>query len=60
MIGPIVGGYLISRHVPTHYIFWLAAIPLAIGLVNAIWLTPLYRAEWQSGALAAQPAAGED
>ena len=60
VIGPIVGGYLISWHVPTQYIFWLAAIPLAIGLVNAILLTPLYRAEWQSGALVAQPAAGED
>ena len=60
VIGPIVGGFLISMHVPTQYIFWLAAIPLAIGLVNAILLTPLYRAEWQSGALAAQPAAGED
>jgi len=60
VIGPIVGGYLISLHVPTQYLFWLAAIPLAIGLVNAIFLTPLYRAEWQGYALAAQPAPGED
>ena len=43
------------------YLFWLAAIPLVIGLVNAIFLTPLYRAEWQGqAALQAQPAAGDD
>ncbi len=62
VIGPIVGGYLISMHMPTQYLFWLAAIPLVIGLVNAVLLTPLYRAEWrgQAVALQAQPAAGDD
>lgn len=61
VIGPIVGGYLISMQVPTQYLFWLAAIPLAIGLVNAILLTPLYRAEWhKQTALLAQAAAGDD
>ena len=44
-IGPIVGGVLIGMKVPTQYLFYFAAIPLAIGLVNAIILTPLYRAE---------------
>lgn len=61
VIGPYVGGYLLSLHVPTQYLFWLAAIPLAIGLVNAIILTPLYRAEWRGqAALQPQPAAGDD
>jgi len=61
VVGPIVGGYLIAAHVPTQYLFWLAAIPLAIGLINAIVLTPLYRAEWQGHTmLQPQPAAGED
>lgn len=62
VVGPIVGGYLISMHLPTQYLFWIAAIPLVIGLINAIILTPLYRAEWQGqhAALRAQPAAGDD
>lgn len=61
VIGPIVGGYLISMHLPTQYLFWLAAIPLVIGLINAVLLTPLYRAEWQGQTkLSMQPAAGDD
>jgi AAHS family 4-hydroxybenzoate transporter-like MFS transporter len=62
VIGPIVGGYLISYHVPTQSIFWIASIPLAIGLINAIILTPLYRREWQGqhGSFLPQAAAGED
>jgi MFS family permease len=62
VIGPFLGGYLIAWHVPTQYLFWLAAVPLAIGLINAILLTPLYRAEWQgqTGPLRAQAAAGDD
>lgn len=61
VIGPIVGGFLISMHMPTKYLFWLATIPLAIGLVNAIFLTPLYRAEWRGpGVGGAQPVAGDD
>jgi AAHS family 4-hydroxybenzoate transporter-like MFS transporter len=61
VVGPIVGGYLISAHLPTQYLFWIAAVPLAIGFINAVFLTPLYRAEWQGHlALQAQPAPGED
>ncbi len=61
VIGPIVGGYLIAAKVPTQYLFWIAAVPLAIGLINAIILTPLYRAEWQGHTgLQPQPAPGED
>jgi MFS transporter, AAHS family, 4-hydroxybenzoate transporter len=62
VIGPLVGGWLISLQVPMQYLFLFAAIPLVIGLINAVILTPLYRAEWKgpSGALLPQPAAGED
>jgi MFS transporter, AAHS family, 4-hydroxybenzoate transporter len=45
VIGPLVGGILIGMRLPTQYLFFIAAIPLAIGLINAILLTPLYRAE---------------
>jgi AAHS family 4-hydroxybenzoate transporter-like MFS transporter len=62
VIGPLVGGWLISIHVPTQYLFYLAAIPLVLGLINAAILTPLFRAEWKgaSGALSPQPVAGDD
>lgn len=61
VIGPIVGGYLLSTHMSLQHLFWIAAIPLVIGLINAILLTPLYRTEWQGQAvLQAQPAAGDD
>ena len=63
VIGPIVGGYLIGMHISMQSLFMIAAIPLVIGLINAIVLTPLYRREWQGQAAAAlmpQMAAGED
>ena len=61
VIGPIVGGFLISMHMPLQYLFWIAAIPLVLGLINAVILTPLYRAEWNGQAnLQAQPAVGDD
>jgi AAHS family 4-hydroxybenzoate transporter-like MFS transporter len=62
VIGPLVGGWLISMQVPMQHLFLLAAIPLVLGLINAAILTPFYRAEWKgpSGALAAQPAPGDD
>ena len=62
VIGPYVGGYLIAMQVPVQYMFYLAAIPLVLGFINAALLTPLYRAEWkgQAGSLSPLPAAGED
>lgn len=64
VIGPIVGGILIGMHVPLQQLFLIAAIPLVIGLINAIILTPFYRAEWagHGGRATAQPspAAGDD
>jgi AAHS family 4-hydroxybenzoate transporter-like MFS transporter len=61
VIGPLVGGWLISMNVSMHYLYLLAAVPLVLGLINAVILTPLYRAEWRgpSGNLSPQPA-GED
>jgi MFS transporter, AAHS family, 4-hydroxybenzoate transporter len=50
-VGPFVGGYLISA-VSMQTLFFIAAIPLAVGLVNALFLLPLYRAEWASQARA--------
>jgi AAHS family 4-hydroxybenzoate transporter-like MFS transporter len=47
IIGPIVGGILISMNMPTEYLFYIAAIPLTIGFINAALLTPLYRAQLQ-------------
>jgi AAHS family 4-hydroxybenzoate transporter-like MFS transporter len=67
VIGPYLGGYLIARHLPMQQLFLIAAIPLVLGLVNAIILTPLYRAEWASqgraaarSGPAAAAAAGDD
>ena len=62
VVGPIVGGWLISLQVPMQDLFLLAAVPLVVGVINAAILTPLYRAEAKgpSGALAPQAAAGED
>ncbi|HUK58485.1 MAG TPA: MFS transporter [Stellaceae bacterium] len=63
VVGPYVGGYLIAMHLPMQHLFWIATIPLVIGLINALVLTPLYRAEWTAAhGTAGQPAhaAGED
>ena len=46
VIGPIVGGILISMELPTQYLFYIAAIPLRVGFINAVILTPFYRTEW--------------
>ena len=48
VFGPLIGGYLIAMHLPMQQLFLIAAIPLVLGLINAIILTPLYRAEWAS------------
>jgi MFS transporter, AAHS family, 4-hydroxybenzoate transporter len=64
VIGPLLGGYFISMHVSMQHLFFIAAVPLVLGLVNAIILTPLYRAEWASQnsrvGMAPQPASGDD
>jgi AAHS family 4-hydroxybenzoate transporter-like MFS transporter len=42
-LGPLVGGFLISMHLPTRILFMIATIPLVIGVVVAAIITPLYR-----------------
>jgi AAHS family 4-hydroxybenzoate transporter-like MFS transporter len=41
VIGPMVGGYLISLHVPFSQLFPIVAGPIIIGLVVSIILTPM-------------------
>ncbi|MDB5407920.1 MAG: hypothetical protein JWL84_2832 [Rhodospirillales bacterium] len=45
-VGPLFGGYLIAMHLPLQSLFFIAAIPLAIGLVAALIITPLYRRQY--------------
>lgn len=45
VIGPLVGGLLVARHVSLRDMFFIASVPLALGLVAAAILTPLYKAE---------------
>jgi AAHS family 4-hydroxybenzoate transporter-like MFS transporter len=63
VIGPYVGGYFIAMKLPMQNLFWIATIPLVLGLVNALVLMPLYRREWTSvhgSAPIAAAAAGDD
>ena len=63
VIGPYVGGYLIAMKLPMQHLFWIATIPLVLGLINALILTPLYYAEWTSArgpSAQPAPAAGDD
>ena len=63
VIGPYVGGYLIAMNLPMQHLFLIAAIPLVLGLINALVLTPLYRAEWTAArgpSAQPAPAAGDD
>src|SRR5262249_43820020 len=57
VFGRLTGGYLIAMKLPMQQLFLIAAIPLVLGLINAIILTPLYRREWASQAAAASAAA---
>jgi AAHS family 4-hydroxybenzoate transporter-like MFS transporter len=41
--GPLIGGYLISRHLPMQTLFMVAAIPLGLGVLVSAVITPLYR-----------------
>ncbi len=45
VFGPSVGAILVARHVPLEHMFYIASIPLAVGLIAAIVITPLYKAE---------------
>jgi AAHS family 4-hydroxybenzoate transporter-like MFS transporter len=61
VIGPMAARILIGMKLPTEYLFYFAAVPLAIGFVNSAILTPLYRREWgRLGDLREQLATGDD
>lgn len=55
VIGPLVGGFLVANQVSLRDMFFIASVPLALGLIAAAILTPLYGAE-----LRRQIALGED
>jgi MFS transporter, AAHS family, 4-hydroxybenzoate transporter len=42
MVGPVLGGFLIARHLPVEQLFLLAAIPFLLGAIICFWLTQLY------------------
>ena len=47
VIGPLVGGAMLARHVPVQSLFYLASALLVIGLAAAAKLAPLYRLRTQ-------------
>jgi AAHS family 4-hydroxybenzoate transporter-like MFS transporter len=42
VLGPVIGGILLSRMVPLEQVFHLVTIPLFIGLATTIAITPIY------------------
>jgi MFS transporter, AAHS family, 4-hydroxybenzoate transporter len=56
-VGPLFGGYLIAMQLPLQTLFFIAAIPLAIGLVAALIITPLYRKQFHGAASGGSTAA---
>jgi len=46
--GPLTGGYLFAMHVPLQETMFIAAGPLAIGLVVSILIVPLYRKQLET------------
>ena len=51
MIGPVLGGVLIARHLPTAQLFIFASIPFAVGAVVAFWLMQLYSVRFKGTGL---------
>lgn len=51
MIGPVVGGFLIARHLPVEHLFVLASIPFVLGAVVCFWLTQLYVVRFKGSGL---------
>jgi len=58
VVGPVIGGILIGMQVSLEELFFIAAIPLFIGLIAAAILTPIYRAHYHPNRATA-PALGE-
>jgi MFS transporter, AAHS family, 4-hydroxybenzoate transporter len=55
VIGPVVGGVLIGMDLPMEKLFFFAAIPPIIGLIAAIAITPIYRANFHATGRATGP-----
>jgi MFS transporter, AAHS family, 4-hydroxybenzoate transporter len=51
MLGPVLGGVLIARHLPIETLFLIAAIPFAIGAVICFWLARLYVVRFKGSGL---------
>ncbi len=45
LAGPLIGGMLMSTHMPMQQLFLIVAVPMVIGLVVSAIITPLYRKE---------------
>jgi AAHS family 4-hydroxybenzoate transporter-like MFS transporter len=43
VIGPVIGGVLIGMNVSLEHLFFIAAIPVILGLIAAVILAPIYR-----------------
>ncbi len=54
VIGPLVGGAMLARHMPVQNLFYVAGALLVVGLVAATRLTTLYRIRIQEMAQGAQ------
>jgi AAHS family 4-hydroxybenzoate transporter-like MFS transporter len=46
VIGPLVGGFLLAGGISLTHLFFVAAIPLVLGLAAALAITPIYRAHY--------------
>jgi AAHS family 4-hydroxybenzoate transporter-like MFS transporter len=46
-LGPLLGGMAFGAHLPRQQIFTIAAAPLIVGLIGALFIVPLYRAHLQ-------------
>jgi AAHS family 4-hydroxybenzoate transporter-like MFS transporter len=51
VLGPLIGGMLIGTHMPMRNLFYIVSIPLGIGLLAAIALTPRYRTRMREMAM---------
>jgi AAHS family 4-hydroxybenzoate transporter-like MFS transporter len=42
VLGPVIGGMMLSKLIPIEQVFHLMTIPLIVGLISAIIITPIY------------------
>jgi MFS transporter, AAHS family, 4-hydroxybenzoate transporter len=51
ILGPVLGGILIARHLPIEELFLFAAIPFVIGTAICVWLAQLYVVRFKGSGL---------